>query len=217
MIKLEILFEDAHILAVNKMPGIPVQDDKSKDTSLLAHLSLKYPTPLHLINRLDRPASGIVLIAKTQESAARLSQLIQQKQMQKSYLAAVSRPPDQPEGKLQHFLVKRKRKAYLADKGEMGKKAVLSYRTLTKTEHYHLLEIDLQSGRFHQIRVQLSLIGCPIKGDVKYGARRANKDRSIHLHAWKLSFQHPFSGKEVKMRASLPDDPLWNAVTGLVE
>lgn len=212
MTRLEILFEDAHLLAVNKMPGMPVQEDKSQDESLLSLLSGKYSSSLHLINRLDRPASGIVLIAKNKGSAARLSSLIQQKKIQKKYLAAVSQPPPLPEGTLEHFLVKKNSKAYQIKKGQKGKKAILKYSTLAKTDRYHLLYIDLQSGRFHQIRAQLSLIGCPIKGDVKYGARRANKDRSIHLHAWKISFKHPFTHKVINITAPLPDDPVWNVL-----
>jgi 23S rRNA pseudouridine1911/1915/1917 synthase len=108
--------------------------------------------------------------------------------------------------------VKKNKKAYQSKKGQKGKKAILSYKTLARTDRYHLLDIDLLSGRFHQIRAQLSLIGCPIKGDVKYGARRANKDRSIHLHAWKISFVHPFNGESINITAPWPDDPVWNVL-----
>jgi 23S rRNA pseudouridine1911/1915/1917 synthase len=207
-----LLYKSNQFIAFNKPSGIPVQSDLTGDISLQALAESYTKSKLHLVHRLDRPASGVVLFAKTPRALAALNEQFQQRQVVKTYLALTGAAPEPPGGELIHYLVKRGAgKAAGISETEVpnSKKAVLQYKLLGSTDRYHLLQIDLQTGRHHQIRAQLASMGCPIKGDVKYGFRRANADRSIHLHAWKIQFSHPVSLEKITLEAPLPDDPAW--------
>lgn len=210
---LDIKFEDKHLLVINKPPGIGAQADKTGDDSLLEQAEAYCRQPLQLVHRIDRPASGLVLLAKTKAAMAALSEQFRTRQVEKTYWAAVQQAPPEPSGHLVHFLKKNEKtnRSHLAEEGQPGaEKAELNYRLIGSSKHYHLLEIQLLTGRHHQIRAQLAAIGCPIKGDVKYGARRSNLDRSIHLHAKHLSFEHPVLGNVIALEAAPPaDDPVW--------
>lgn len=211
---LDILYKDHQIIAVNKPPGIAVQPDKTGDRCLqnLAEVYCKHP--LHLVHRLDRPASGIVLFAKTKSAMTALTEQFRFRTVDKTYLAVVQNPPSQPEGALVHFVRKNEAKnlsAVFPDERPGTERAELHYRLKSSSERYHLLEIQLVTGRHHQIRAQLAAIGCPVKGDVKYGFRRSNRDRSIHLHAWRLAFDHPVSGERIAVEAASPQDAVWRA------
>lgn len=213
-----VLYKNNQILALNKPNLVPVQDDKTGDKSLLGLAEIYAQSKLHLIHRLDRPASGVVLFAKTSGAVAALSAQFQERTVVKTYLALVKDRPEADEGTLVHHLSKGKtgQRAKVSDAPtEDSQEAEMHYRYLGSTAQYHLLEVRLHTGRHHQIRAQLAAIGCPIKGDVKYGARRANKDRSIHLHAWRISFTHPVSGERETITAPLPEDPVWQAVAAL--
>ena len=219
---LQVLYEDNHVIVVNKRPGDIVQGDKTGDTPLSevvkGYIKEKYNKPgnvyLGVVHRLDRPTSGIVLFSKTSKALPRLNKLFKDKEAKKSYWAIVKNPPPQPEATLEHFLKRNpKQNKSVAHKKEVpeSKKAILGYRMLKKLDNYYLLEIDLKTGRHHQIRSQLSAIGSPIKGDLKYGFDRSNKDASISLHARRLSFVHPVSKDEIEIIAPPPEDPLWDA------
>ena len=192
-----------------------VQADQTGDPSFL-HLAEAYcQHPLLLLHRLDRPVSGVVIFAKTKTAAASLSAQFRDRTVEKEYLAVVQNPPPAETATLVHFLRKNAAKNITAaypDEQPGSERGELRYRLIGSSERYHLLHIQLITGRHHQIRAQLAAIGCPIKGDVKYGARRANRDRSIHLHAWRLAFDHPVSGERVQLQAPLPaGDPVWEA------
>jgi 23S rRNA pseudouridine1911/1915/1917 synthase len=224
-----ILYEDDVLIAVNKPALLPTQDDPTADTSLANAVSTELQHKIHVLHRLDRPTSGIVLFAKTEAAATHLSEQFKNRQTEKTYLAVVENLPtasnillsskgtsaegaDSTGGSLVHFLKenKEKNKTYIAQATDKGaKRAELRYILRGSSDRYHLLEIDLLTGRHHQIRAQLGAIGCPIKGDVKYGARRANPDRSIHLHAWRLAFRHPVSYDKMILEADLPIENLW--------
>ena len=208
-----ILVKNNQFIAFNKPPAIPVQADLTGDKPLVELAEIYCKAPLFLVHRLDRPASGVVLFAKTKNGLADINRQFHDRQVQKIYLAIVQQPPPQPEGTLVHFL-RKNAKTNLTSVFEKevahADRAELEYRTLRSSDRYHLLEIELLTGRHHQIRAQLAAIGCPIKGDVKYGARRGNPDRSIHLHAWKLNFRHPVTRERVAIIAPTPDDSLWN-------
>jgi len=210
-----LLYKNNQLIAFNKPAGLPVQPDKTGDKALINLAEIYCKSKLHLIHRLDRPASGVTLFAKTPGALASLNEQFRQNEVEKTYLAAVQEKPPQDAGSLIHFLKKnlRNNRTQAFDEEQPdSKRAELSYRCLGSSEHYHLLEIKPQSGRHHQIRAQLAAIGCPIKGDVKYGARRGNRDRSIHLHAWKLRFRHPISGEWEEIVAPVPEeDPVWQA------
>lgn len=166
------------------------------------------------MHRLDRPVSGIVVLAKTKTAMTALTGQFRSRKVEKTYLAVVQNVPSEPEGTLVHFLRKNESKniSVVATESDAGaERAELRYRLAGSSERYHLLEIQLITGRHHQIRAQLAAIGCPVKGDVKYGFRRSNRDRSIHLHAWRLAFDHPVSGERIRLEAKLPDDPVWQA------
>ncbi|MEL4308464.1 RluA family pseudouridine synthase [Joostella sp. CR20] len=219
---LQVLFEDNHIIVVNKRAGDIVQGDKTGDKPLSEivkdYLKDKYNKPgnvyLGVVHRLDRPTTGIVLFAKTSKALPRLNKLFKDKDAKKTYWAVVKNLPQNPSGKLVHWMKRnpKQNKSY-AHNNEVpdSKKAILSYSVLKSLNNYHLLEIDLETGRHHQIRSQLSSIGSPIKGDLKYGFDRSNKDGSIHLHARKLSFIHPVKKEEIVITAPLPNDPIWDA------
>ncbi|MAY83705.1 MAG: RNA pseudouridine synthase [Flavobacteriales bacterium] len=217
----EVVYEDNHLLAVNKASGILSQGDKTGDDSILelakAYLVKKYDKSgeayLGLPHRLDRPTSGLIILAKTSKALSRLNKMFQDHEVQKTYWAVVKDKPNPPNGHLRHYLVRdnQKNKSTAFDK-EMpgGKLAELDYQTLYSLDNYHLLEVKPKTGRHHQIRSQLAKIGCPIKGDLKYGFPRSNHDASIHLHARSAEFIHPV--KKEKMRITAPansKDPIW--------
>lgn len=210
-----ILYQDSLLLVVNKPAAMPAQADKTGNPSVLEWAEAECGQSLHPVHRLDRPSSGVLLLAKTKEAMTLLQQQFQTHSIEKTYLAVVATAPPDPEGMLVHFLQKNsaKNRAFaLADNRPGAQRAEMNYRLLGSSERYHLLEIRLITGRHHQIRAQLSAIGCPIKGDVKYGARRGNRDRSIHLHAWKIAFEHPGSGEWMTFVAEVPEgDPVWAA------
>ena len=219
---LQIIYEDNHLIAINKRPGDIVQGDKTGDVPLSEvvkqYIKDKYNKPgnvyLGVAHRLDRPTSGIVVFAKTSKALPRLNKLFAEKQAKKTYWAVVKNPPEKMQDTLTHWMKRnpKQNKSY-AHKKEVSesKKAVLDYRLIKKLDRYLLLEIDLKTGRHHQIRAQLTAIGCPIKGDLKYGFDRSNKDGSIHLHARTLSFIHPVKKELLELTATTPDNPVWNA------
>lgn len=220
-----ILYEDNHIIAVSKTCNEIVQGDKTGDTPLLdivkAYIKEKYNKPgevfLGLPHRLDRPTSGVVLFARTSKALVRLNAMFQtHDQIRKTYWAIVANTPNPPEGRLEHYLIRREKenKSYVTKPGAKDAKlAKLTYKTIAHSERYALLEIGLETGRHHQIRCQLAAIGCPIKGDLKYGAPRSNPDGGISLHAREISFIHPVSKEPITITAPVPDDTLWKALS----
>ena len=216
-----VLYEDNHLIAVAKKAGDIVQGDKTGDVPLSdmvkAYLKDKYQKPgnvyLGVVHRLDRPVSGVVLFAKTSKALPRLNKMFAEHQaVKKTYLTIVANRPPQQEGTLTHWLTRNEQQntARAYDREVPGsKKAVLDYRIVAQSERYFLLEIELKTGRHHQIRCQLAKMGCPIKGDLKYGAPRSNPDGSISLHAWRLWLEHPVSHVPVNIEAPLPDEKLW--------
>ena len=208
-----VIAKNNQFIAFNKPPGIPVQSDKTGDKSLLQLGEIYCKSKLFLTHRIDRPASGIVVFAKSKKGVAILNEQFQARTVTKTYLAVAKNKPKEDSAALQHFLKKNEKanKSVAVAKDVPGSKlAELTYKTIGSSDHYHLLQMELTTGRHHQIRAQLAAIGSPIKGDVKYGARRSNKDRSIHLHAWKLDFKHPVSKQDVHLVAPLPSDPVWD-------
>lgn len=219
---LQVIYEDNHIIVINKRAGDLVQGDKTGDLPLAdivkTYLKEKYQKPgnvyLGVVHRLDRPTTGIVLFAKTSKALPRLNKLFKEKQAKKTYLAITKQKPPQDKGTLKHWLKRnpKQNKSYAHNKEvPQSKHAILHYQLVKELKNYYQLEIDLQTGRHHQIRSQLTAIGCPIKGDLKYGFDRSNKDGSIHLHAYKLNLVHPVKKENLELIAPLPDDPLWNA------
>lgn len=219
---LQILFEDNHIIIVNKRAGDIVQGDKTGDKPLSnivkEYIKDKYNKPgnvyLGVVHRLDRPTTGIVVFAKTSKALSRLNKLFADKNIHKTYWAIVKNKPKKDKDTLIHWLKKnpKNNKSTAFDKEiKDSKHAVLHYSLLKKLTNYYLLEIDLETGRHHQIRTQLSRIGLPIKGDLKYGFDRSNKDASIHLHSRKLSFIHPIKNEPIDIVAPLPIDAIWDA------
>ncbi len=215
----QVLYKNNQLIAFNKAATIPVQTQASNTSSLLQMAEKYCQHSLHLIHRLDQPASGVILMAKNKKALAHLNQQFQDRSVEKHYLAVVKNAPSIPKGQLSHFLARSSsNKSRVVDASNKGaKEAILTYELIGKSESYHLLSIKLLTGRHHQIRAQLSAIDCPIKGDVKYGFRRSNKDRSIHLHAWKLQFTHPTTGERETVIAPLPDDPVWNAFSAAIQ
>ena len=221
---MEVLYEDNHIIAVNKTCKEIVQGDKTGDVPLSeivkAYIKDKYNKPgevfLGVTHRLDRPTSGVVLFARTSKALARLNAMFQShEQIRKTYWAIVQGAPKLPEARLENYLIRNEaqNKSYIAKPGAKdAKQAILTYKTLTVGEHYSLLEINLETGRHHQIRCQLAAIGCPIKGDLKYGAKRSNPDGGICLHARQIAFEHPVSHEQIVITAPTPDDNLWKAL-----
>ena len=209
-----ILYEDVDIIAVNKPASLPTQPDETGDASLLQILENQLNTPLFVVHRLDRPTSGLVVFAKNEKAAASLSAQFQNRKTEKKYWAIVEKKPEKETDTLVHFLVHNaaKNKSFPSAEGKTdAKRAELRYILRGSSDRYFLLEITLLTGRHHQIRAQLAAIGCPIKGDVKYGARRSNTDRSIHLHAAELTFQQPSTGEKLTLKAafSSENDALW--------
>ncbi len=212
---LEILQENAAFLVINKPPGLATQPDKTGDDSLLKLAEEYCGHALHVVHRIDRPVSGLVLIAKTAEAMTLISAQFQAKRVQKDYLAIVQNLPPQPSGTLVHFLKKNqvKNTSTVFDEEQPGtERAELRYQLLDSGKNYHLLHIQMVTGKHHQIRAQLAAMGCPIKGDVKYGARRSNQDRSIHLHSWRLTFDNPATGERILLEAEPPQEVLWQAL-----
>ena len=220
---MNVLYEDNHIIVVNKQSGEIVQGDKTGDTPLSdivkAWLKEKYNKPgnvfLGVVHRLDRPVSGIVLFAKTSKALPRLNKLFaEHEKVRKTYWAIVADKPPQESGTLTHWLTRNEKtntaKAYDREVPN-SKKAVLDYQLIAASDRYYLLEIQLHTGRHHQIRCQLAKIGCPIKGDLKYGAPRSNPDGSICLHARHLELEHPVSHEIISLTAPVPQDTLWQA------
>ena len=217
---LEVLYEDNHLIAINKKSGDIVQGDKTGDAPLSdfvkAYIKKKYNKAgevfLGTIHRLDRPTSGIVLYARTSKALTRMNEQFREKQVQKTYWAVVDNAPPNNSGTLDNYLQKNQKqnKSYVT-KNKVGKHVVLDYKLLKKLDNFYHLEIKPKTGRHHQIRTQLAHIGCIIKGDLKYGAKRSNKDASIHLLAQKLEFIHPVKKETVTIVASAPKDSVWEA------
>jgi 23S rRNA pseudouridine1911/1915/1917 synthase len=219
---LEVLYEDNHIIVVNKKAGDLVQGDKTGDKPLgeyvKAFLREKYNKPGNIfcgvIHRLDRPVSGLVIFAKTSKALTRMNELFREKTIQKTYWAIVEKPPLKSEDRLEHYLIKNQQKnksrAFLKP-FEGALNSVLDYKTLKTLDRYTLLQVKPITGRHHQIRVQLSTIGSIIKGDLKYGAKRSNKDASISLHAREITFIHPVKKETITITAPAPKDPIWDA------
>ncbi len=217
----EILYEDNHIVVVNKLPGEIVQGDKTGDVPLSEkvkeYIKEKYQKPgavfLGVVHRIDRPVSGVVIFARTSKALERMNKLFREKDIRKTYWAVVKNKPPLPGDSLVRYLVKNEKlnKSFASLQPKAGAlESTLDYTLLASSDTYHLLEINPQTGRHHQIRVMLADIGCPIKGDLKYGFNRSNPDGSIHLHARKINFIHPVSGEAVEITAPPPiADPLW--------
>lgn len=223
---MKVLYEDNHIIIVNKAPSEIVQGDKTGDKPLSEiikeYLKEKYNKPGNVFcgvtHRLDRPTSGVVVFARTSKALSRLNDMFRNGEVDKTYWAVVKNRPEKDEDKLTHYLIKNEKNnkstAYDIEKPHT-KKAVLHYKLISASQKYFLLEIDLETGRHHQIRCQLAKIGSPIKGDLKYGAERSNPDGSISLHARTISFIHPVSGEKIEVTAPLPEENLWCAFESL--
>ena len=218
-----VVYEDNHIIVVNKTASEIVQADKTGDTPLSEtvkqYLKEKYQKPgnvfLGVTHRLDRPVSGLVIFAKTSKALTRLNEMFRAGEVKKTYWAVVKNAPKESEGELVHFLVRNEKqnKSYAYDKEvPNSKKAVLDYCLIGRSENYYLLEVDLKTGRHHQIRCQLAKMGCPIKGDLKYGSPRSNPDGSICLHARRVRFVHPVSKELIELKAPLPEGNLWKCI-----
>jgi len=219
---LEILYEDNHIIAVNKKASDIVQGDKTGDRPLTEYvkdyIKKKYNKPgkvfLGVVHRLDRPVSGVILFARTSKALSRLNEMFREKKVKKTYWAIVKNKPQNAKGTLVHYLLKNqlknKSQAFISE-NKNTLRSELSYELICNLNNYYLLLVSPKTGRHHQIRVQLAKIGCPIKGDIKYGFDRNNKDKSIHLHARKIDFIHPVSKEPVSITAPTPNDVLWKS------
>lgn len=220
---MKVLYEDNHIIVVNKDSGEIVQGDKTGDTPLSEtvkdYIKVKYNKPgnvfLGVVHRLDRPVSGVVVFARTSKALSRLNEMFRNGDVHKTYLALTAGRPPKTMDTLTGWLVRNEKqnKSYCYDHEVPGsKKAVLCYKEAGHTDNYTLLEVELKTGRHHQIRCQLASIGCPIKGDLKYGARRSNPDGSISLVSANITFVHPVSKQPMSFDAILPDEPLWSGI-----
>ncbi len=217
----QILYEDNHLIVINKYPSQIVQGDKTGDEPLSEqikqYLKKKYNKPGNVfcgvVHRLDRPVSGVLIFARTSKALTRMNELVKNREIKKIYWAVVKNPPPDQNGHLVNYISRnqQKNKSFIVSKDTAGaKKAELIYTYLQHSDKYHLLEIELLTGRHHQIRAQLAHIGCPIKGDVKYGFNRTNEDGSIHLHAQCIEFIHPIKKERIKIEAPLISEPLWS-------
>lgn len=217
---MKVVYEDNHIIVVDKASGEIVQGDKTGDKPLAdtvkEYIKEKYAKPgnvfLGVAHRLDRPVAGLVVFARTSKALARLNDMFRDGEVHKTYWALTAGVPPQPEGTLTHWLVRNEKqnKSYAySHQVEGAKKAVLDYRLIGSTQRYRLLEVNLKTGRHHQIRCQLANMGCPIKGDLKYGAKRSNPDGSISLNAHRIEFVHPVSKKHIVLESELPNDNIW--------
>ena len=218
----QILYQDNHIIIVNKRAGDITQGDKTGDKPLSdvvkEYIKERFNKPgnvfLGVVHRLDRPTSGIIIFARTSKALERLNKMLRDKIIHKTYWAVVKNQPKKENDTLINFLKKNpknNKSSVYSTEIDGSKKAVLHYKTLKKLDRYSLLEIDLETGRHHQIRTQLAAIGSPIKGDLKYGFNRSNKDGSIHLHARKIEFTHPVNKEKISIIAPLPKDVIWEA------
>ncbi len=224
---IEVLYEDNHLIAVNKPTGLLVQGDKTGDETLAdlvkAYIKKAYNKPgevyLGIVHRLDRPVSGVVLFARTSKALKRLNKMFADRETKKVYWAVVTKRPPQEKGKLVHWLrknqEKNKSKAFEKE-AKYTKYAELNYKLIAASDRFSLLEVYPKTGRHHQIRVQLSKMKCAIKGDLKYGAPRANEDASIHLHARRLELEHPVKKEPMKFVASVPEENLWREFNSMV-
>lgn len=223
---MQVLYEDNHIIIVNKAPGEIVQGDKTGDTPLSETvkewIKQRYDKPgnvfLGVVHRLDRPVAGVVMFAKTSKALTRLNEMLRNGEIHKTYWAITRNKPNPPEGVLTHYLtsVERTNKSFVSTTPRNGaKEARLAYRTIATGDHNSLVEINLMTGRKHQIRVQLASIGSPIRGDLKYGDKRSNTDGSISLLARRLQFTHPVSHKPIDITAPVPDDKIWLALENI--
>lgn len=217
---MDVLYEDNHIIVVNKESGEIVQGDKTGDTPLSdivkEYIKQKYQKPgnvfLGVVHRLDRPVSGLVVFARTSKALARMNEMFRTGDVHKTYWAIVQNSPEDTSATLTHWLVRNERqnKSYAySHEVAQAKKAILSYRQIAQGQRYTLLEVTLLTGRHHQIRCQLAAMGCPIKGDLKYGARRSNPDGSISLMSRRVEFVHPVSKQTIRIEAPIPHDSLW--------
>ena len=223
---MQVVYEDNHVIVVNKTCSEIVQGDKTGDKPLSEivkeWLKEKYNKPGNVFcgvtHRLDRPTSGLVLFAKTSKSLTRLNEMFKTHEVKKTYWAIVKNCPKETEAVITHYLVRNEKQnksvAYDTEKKD-SKKAILHYKVIARSDNYFLLEIDLKTGRHHQIRCQLAKLGCPIKGDLKYGAERSNPDGGISLHARRLSFVHPVSKELIDITAPVPEDKLWQSMEKL--
>lgn len=225
---MEVMYEDNHLIIVNKSPGEIVQGDKTGDEPLVEtvrrYLKEKYAKPGNVfcgvVHRLDRPVWGLVVFAKTSKALARLNEMFREGKVRKTYRAITRNLPPAESGRIVSYITttERNNKSYASPVPKPGaKEAVLSYRLLGSSDRYHMLEVNLETGRKHQIRVQLASIGCPIRGDLKYGDKRSNPDGSISLQAYRIEFIHPVSQKPIDITAPTPDDPLWQAFDKIVD
>ena len=223
---MKVVYEDNHIIIVSKRSGEIVQGDKTGDRTLAddvkAYIKEKYAKPgnvfVGVTHRLDRPVWGLVVFAKTSKALSRLNDMFRDGSVHKTYWAICQNAPGQPEATLTHWITRngKQNKSYAYDREVPGaKKAVLHYKVIGRSDRYTLVEVNLMTGRHHQIRCQLAKIGCPIKGDLKYGARRSNPDGSISLLARRVEFVHPVSKKSVCVESDLPDDRLWHVISGM--
>lgn len=219
---MDVVYEDNHLIIVNKSSSEIVQGDKTGDKPLAEivkeYIKQKYHKPgnvfLGVVHRLDRPVSGLVVFARTGKALTRLNEMFRTKEVHKTYWAIVGNCPPTEEGELVHWLVRNEKqnKSYAYDKEKPeAKKAILDYKLIGRSERYFLLEVDLKTGRHHQIRCQLAKMGCPIKGDLKYGSPRSNPDGSICLHARRVRFVHPVSKQEIDVTAPVPEGNLWHS------
>jgi 23S rRNA pseudouridine1911/1915/1917 synthase len=205
-----IIYQDQYIIAINKPVGVLSQSDISDSKSIKEEIESYLQHEVFILNRIDRPVSGIVTFAKSKKSASKFTEVF--KKAQKKYIAIVENKPPENSGILENVLQKKGNKAYLINDIESGQLARLKYEYLGQSIKYHYLSIILETGRFHQIRAQLASISCRIMGDVKYGARRGLKDRSIGLHALEILFFHPFLLKELRITADFPAKNIWDDV-----
>jgi 23S rRNA pseudouridine1911/1915/1917 synthase len=217
---MEILFEDNHLIIINKQITDLVQSDETGDEVLgdqvKAYIKRKYKKPgdvfLGIVHRLDRPVTGVMIFARTSKALTRMNQQFKDHEVKKTYWAVVKNRPGTEEGELVHYMVKDEKQnksyAYPKPRGK-AKEARMIYKLVGTTNNFYLLEVDLQTGRHHQIRCQLAKIGCPVKGDLKYGFARSNPDGGIHLHARSIRFMHPVTKAEIEIIAEPPQDPLW--------
>jgi len=218
---MDIVYEDNHLIIVNKLPGELSQSDYTRDISLVEkvkkYIKIKYKKKgnvyLGLVNRLDRPTSGLVILCKTSKSLTRMNKLIKERKIKKIYHAITEKSPEPKNGTLVNFLRKNqiKNKSFVVNNNELkSKKSILHYTLIKNLKKYFLLEIKLETGRHHQIRCQLANIGCVVKGDVKYGAKRSNKDKSICLHAKNIEFIHPTTKVKISLEGNPPKNNIWS-------
>lgn len=221
---MNVVYEDNHLIVVNKTSSEIVQGDKTGDVPLSdllkQYLKEKYHKPGNVFigvpHRLDRPVSGLVMFAKTSKALERLNAMFRNGEIKKIYWAIVKECPNPEEGELIHYLLRNEKqnKSYAYDKEvNNSKQAVLDYKVIARSDNYYLVEVELKTGRHHQIRCQLAKIGCPIKGDLKYGSKRSNPDGSICLHAARMNFIHPVTKEQIDLEAPAPNDNLWNSLT----